>query len=166
VLATPLQVAASYMAIANGGTLYRPHLGRQVVAPNGEVLREIEPEVLAELGLDDAELRAIQDGLRRVISEQRGTAYGAFRSGTPFPLGEIPVAGKTGTAELKPLVPFAWFAAYAPADDPEVVVAVNIEQGGGGSQTAAPIARTILEHHFGITDVDEAEFLEGDRILD
>jgi penicillin-binding protein 2 len=45
-------------------------------------------------------------------------------------------------------------------------VAVNIEQGGGGSQTAAPIARSIFEHYFGITDVDEAEFIEGDRILD
>jgi penicillin-binding protein 2 len=166
VLSTPLQVAASYMAVANGGTLYRPHLGKQVVAPNGEVVRQIEPEVLAELGLDSAEMNVIKDGLRRVIMDDRGTARGAFLRGTPFPLDEIPIAGKTGTAELKPLVPFAWFAAYAPADDPEIVVAVNIEQGGGGSQTAAPIARSIFEHYFGITDVDEAEFIEGDRILD
>jgi penicillin-binding protein 2 len=62
VLTTPLQVAASYMAVANGGTLYRPHLGKQVVAPNGEVVRQIEPEVLAELGLDSAEMNAIRTG--------------------------------------------------------------------------------------------------------
>jgi penicillin-binding protein 2 len=166
VLATPLQVAASYMAVANGGTLFRPHLGQRIVAPDGEVIREIEPESLGDLGLDDAELSVIQEGLRRVVMDRRGTAREAFTKGTPFPLDRIPVAGKTGTAELKPLVPFAWFAAYAPADDPEVVVVVNVEQGGGGSQTAAPIARNILEHIFGISDAEEAEFREGARILD
>jgi penicillin-binding protein 2 len=163
VLATPLQVAASYMAVANGGTLYRPHLGRSVVALDGEVVREFEPEVVSELGLDDAEIGAIRDGLRRVIMDARGTAVGAFSG---FPLDEVPVAGKTGTAELKPKVPFAWFAAYAPADDPQFVVAVNVEEGGGGSQTAAPIARNILEHLFGITDAEDAEFEAGDPIYD
>jgi penicillin-binding protein 2 len=98
-----------------------------------------------------------------VVHHQRGTAYGAFQG---FPLGEIPVAGKTGTAELQPLVPFAWFAAYAPADDPEVVVVVNVEQGGGGSQTAAPIARNILEHYFEETDTEDIEFEVGPEIND
>jgi penicillin-binding protein 2 len=163
VLSTPLQVAASYMAVANGGTLYRPHLGRAIVGLDGEVVREIEPEVLAELGLDAAELGAIHDGLRRVVMEPRGTAYGAFSG---FPLDRIPVAGKTGTAELKPKVPFAWFAAYAPAEDPQYVVVVNVEEGGGGSQTAAPIARSILEVIFGLTDVEDAEFEAGDAIYD
>jgi penicillin-binding protein 2 len=163
ILATPLQVAASYMAVANGGTLYRPHLGRAVVDRDGEVVRALEPEVVSELGLDAAELAAIQDGLRRVVMDDRGTAVGAFRD---FPLDEIPVAGKTGTAELKPKVPFAWFAAYAPANDPEYVVVVNVEEGGGGSQTAAPIARNILEHIYGIVDAEEAEFEAGDAIYD
>jgi penicillin-binding protein 2 len=163
VLATPLQIAASYMAVANGGTLYRPHIGKAIVDLDGEVVREIEPEIIGELGLDDAELGAIQDGLRRVVMEQRGTAVGAFSG---FPLDEYPVAGKTGTAELKPKVPFAWFAAYAPLDDPQYVVVVNVEEGGGGSQTAAPIARNILEHLFGITDAEDAEFEAGDPIYD
>ncbi|MEX1176926.1 MAG: penicillin-binding protein 2 [Nitriliruptor sp.] len=164
VQATPLQVAASYVAIANGGTLYQPLIGQRVVGPDGATVREIQPEVLGELGLDEAEMRAIRTGLERVVMDDRGTARGAFTRGRAFPLGEIPVAGKTGTAELKPLVPFAWFAGYAPADDPEIVVVVNVEQGGGGSQTAAPLARTIMEHYFGVTDADEAEFVEGDRI--
>jgi penicillin-binding protein 2 len=166
VLSTPLQVAASYVPLANGGTLYQPRLGDRIVGPDGEALREIEPVALGDIGLDDTELAAIRDGLERVVMSERGTAYGAFTRGEPFPVDRIPVAGKTGTAELKPLVPFAWFAGYAPADDPEIVVAVNVEQGGGGSQTAAPIARLIMEHYFGITDAEDAEFIEGDPILD
>jgi penicillin-binding protein 2 len=163
VLSTPLQVAASYMAIANGGTIHRPHLGRSVVGLDGEEVRRIEPEVISELGLDGAEVAAIQDGLRRVVMHERGTAFGAFDG---FPLDEVPVAGKTGTAELKPKVPFAWFAAYAPADDPAYVVVVNVEEGGGGSQTAAPITRNILEHLFGITRAEDAEFEAGDAFYD
>jgi penicillin-binding protein 2 len=170
VLTTPLQMAAAYMAVANGGSVYRPHIGQRVLAPDGEVVREVAPEVIAELDLAPAELAAIQDGLLRVVMAERGTARGAFTrlngQGDPFPLDRIPVAGKTGTAELKPLVPFAWFAAYAPADDPEVLVVINVEQGGGGSQTAAPIARNILEHYFGLLDAEDAEFVEGDPIFD
>jgi penicillin-binding protein 2 len=166
VLSTPLQVAASYVPIANGGTLYQPRLGDRIVGPDGEVVREIEPVVLGELGLDADELSAIRRGLEGVVMSERGTGYGAFQRGTPFPFDEVTIASKTGTAELKPLVPFAWFAAYAPADDPEIVVVVNVEEGGGGSQTAAPIARNIIEHHFGITDAEDAEYIQGDPILD
>ena len=163
VLATPLQVAAAYMGIANGGTVYSPRVGLEVVDHDGEVVREIEPEVHSELGLDSGELAAIQEGLRQVVHHERGTAYGAFQG---FPLSEIPVAGKTGTAELQPKVPFAWFAAYAPADDPEVVVVVNVEEGGGGSQTAAPIARNILEHYFGTAEVEDIDFEVGPEFND
>lgn len=170
VLSTPLQVAAHYAAVANGGTLWQPLIGQQIIGPDGEVVRDIQPEALADLGLDSAEMNALQDGLRRVVMDERGTARGAFTranaQGNPFPLNEIPVAGKTGTAELKPLIPFAWFAAYAPADDPEILVVINVEQGGGGSQTAAPIARNIFEHHFGLLDADDAEFVQGDEIFD
>jgi penicillin-binding protein 2 len=163
VMATPLQVAASYQAVANDGVLMRPHVGSQVVSPDGEVVREIEPEPLGELGLDEETTAAIREGLERVLMESDGTGSSAFSG---FPLDEIPVAGKTGTAESPPRVPYAWFAAYAPADDPEIVVAVNVEQGGGGSQTAAPIVRNIMEHHFGIVDADDAEFEAGEEILD
>ena len=162
-LSTPLQVAASYLAVANGGTLYRPHLGQAVVDPSGEVIRRIAPEVIDELGLTEAELAAIQRGLEDVVMDERGTAFEAFEG---FPLWRVPVAGKTGTAELKPLVPFAWFAGYAPADDPEIVVVVNVEEGGGGSQTAAPIVRGILEHYFRITPAERYDFTPGPAIYD
>jgi penicillin-binding protein 2 len=163
VLATPLQVAASYQAVANGGVLMRPHLGDRIVAQDGTVLREITPESIGDLGLDDQELAVMQEGLERVVMNDRGTGFTAFEG---FPLGQVPVAGKTGTAEVRPLVPYAWFAGYAPADEPEIVVAVNVEEGGGGSQTAAPIARNILEHYFGIVDAEEAVFEAGAEILD
>jgi penicillin-binding protein 2 len=163
VLATPLQVAASYQAIANGGVMLRPQLGARIVSPDGELVRELEPEVVGDLGVSDQTMAAITEGLERVVMDPRGTGFSAF---TGFPLDQLPVAGKTGTAEIRPKVPYAWFVAYAPANDPEIVVAVNVEQGGGGSQTAAPIARNIFAHYFGIVDAEDAEFQAGDEILD
>ncbi len=162
-LATPLQVAAAYQAIANDGVLMRPIVGRELRGADGATVRVIEPETLGDLGLEPAELRAIRSGLERVVMESGGTALGAFSG---FPFAEVPVAGKTGTAERDPRVPYAWFAAYAPADAPEVVVVVSVEEGGGGSQTAAPIARRILEHVFGIERQAEAGFVPGPEILD
>jgi penicillin-binding protein 2 len=163
VLASPLQVAASYQAIANDGVLLRPHLGARVVAQDGTLVREIEPEVIGDLQLDDAELAVIKEGLERVIMDQRGTGRTAFAG---FPVDRFPVAGKTGTAEIGGRIPYAWFAGYAPSDDPEIVIAVNVEQGGGGSQTAAPIVRNIFEHYFGVVDLEDAEFEAGAEILD
>ena len=167
VLSTPLQVSAAHQAVANDGVMLKPRIGAQIVSPDGEVVREIESEVIGDLELSDLELEVIKEGLEDVIMDSRqqvgGTASGAFED---FPLDEIPIAGKTGTAEVRPRVPYAWFSSYAPADDPEIVVTVNVEEGGGGSQTAAPIAVNIYEHYFGITDVDDAEFEIGEEILD
>ncbi len=163
VLATPLQVAASYQAIANEGVLMRPHLGARIVAQDGTLIREIQPEVIGDLQLDDGELAVIKEGLERVVMDQRGTGRTAFSG---FPTDRYPVAGKTGTAEIGGRIPYAWFAGYAPVDDPEIVIAVNVEQGGGGSQTAAPIVRNIFEHYFGVVDVEDAEFEAGAEILD
>jgi penicillin-binding protein 2 len=160
---TPLQVAMSYLAIANGGEVLRPHLGRRIVSPDGEVVEEFGREVIGTLDLDDATMSALRDGLVDVVHHERGTANEAFSG---FPLDEIPIAGKTGTAEQQPRVPYAWFVAYAPADDPQYVAVVAVEEGGGGSQTAAPIVRGIFEYLFGVSSVDEWEFLLGPEILD
>ncbi|MEX0868396.1 MAG: penicillin-binding protein 2 [Nitriliruptoraceae bacterium] len=159
---TPLQIAMAYTAIANDGVLLRPRLAERIVAPDGEIVEAFGREVIGDVGLDAATLNAIQDGLVAVVAPG-GTAIGAFSG---FPLDEIPVAGKTGTAEQKPKVPYAWFAAYAPADDPRYVIVVSVEEGGGGSQTAAPIARMIFEFLFGLAEPDETEFTPGPEILD
>ena len=83
-------------------------------------------------------------------------AVGVTRSGTArtafegFPLDRIPVAGKTGTADIIPQEPYSWFAALAPANDPKYVVVALVEQGGHGATTAAPIVRRVLEGLFNI----------------
>jgi penicillin-binding protein 2 len=163
VLTTPLQMAAAYQAVANDGVLLRPTVGRELREDDGTLVRTIEPEVVSELDLTEAELGASSAGLERTVMEPGGTAYGAFLG---FPFAEVPVAGKTGTAERKPRVPYAWFAAYAPADDPRYVVVVSVEEGGGGSQTAAPIARRILEHALRRPTADAPDFVAGPEILD
>lgn len=143
VAATPLQVAVSYMAVANGGTVYRPHLAREIRDVHGNVVAVLEPEVVAEIDAPDAHWAALRRGLEDVVMGSRGTAVAPFAG---FPLDQIPVAGKTGTAEASgDRIPFSWFAGYAPADDPQYVVVVMIEEGGGGSQTAAPMVRRIFD---------------------
>ncbi|MDP9022402.1 MAG: penicillin-binding protein 2 [Actinomycetota bacterium] len=150
VLTTPLQLATAFGAVANGGKVWRPHLGLEVRSPDGkETLWRYEPETVSEVAFAPGHLQAIRRGLEMVVREPRGTANYAFRSGgNPFPLDQIPVAGKTGTAEVGGKLPSAWFVAYAPANAPRYVVVVAVEEGGGGSQTAAPIARRILEAAF------------------
>jgi cell division protein FtsI/penicillin-binding protein 2 len=86
-----------------------------------------------------------------VTSDPDGTAYDAFRG---FP---IPVAGQTGTAEKQGERDYAWFASYAPADDPTLVVIAVIERGGFGGATAAPAVRQVLAQAFGVDEATIAQ---------
>lgn len=144
VLVTPLQMAVAFSAVANGGTVMTPRIGQRALAPDGTEVERFEAEPIGHLGLDEEELAAIQRGLRQVVASPRGTAARVFAG---FP---VPSAGKTGTAEKGDRVPYAWYVGYAPVDDPEIVVAVAVEEGGGGSVTAAPIVRRVMEAHFGL----------------
>ncbi len=144
-LATPLQLANAYAPIANGGTIYRPRVGLRVV-DGGRMVREIPAAEPRRLGIDSLDLETLRKGLEGV--PMIGTARGAFRG---FPLDRLAVAAKTGTAErqtMPPTQPYAWFVAYAPARDPRYLVAVMMEEGGHGGETAAPVARRILEGLF------------------
>jgi penicillin-binding protein 2 len=152
-LVTPLQLAEAFAALTNGGTLHRPHIGLRVQTPQGEVMRKMQGEVLGQVPVDKRTLRAIRDALRHVPSS--GTAAGAF---VGFPLSSVPVAGKTGTAEVAGKQPHSWFAAAAPANHPEYVVVAVVEEGGHGSEVAAPIVRRILEGLFGL---EETPFRAG-----
>ncbi|HWB72155.1 MAG TPA: penicillin-binding transpeptidase domain-containing protein, partial [Egibacteraceae bacterium] len=138
---TPLQIANAFAAMANGGTLWRPHVAREVIRPDGTV-ESVPPEAVGRLPLPPPLLDYLESGL--VAVTRTGTAASVFGD---FPLA---VAGKTGTAEIRPKQPFAWFAAYAPAEAPRYVVVVMVEEGGSGSQTAAPIVRRILEGLLGL----------------
>ncbi len=146
---TPLQVANTFAAVANGGTLWRPHVGAEVVYP-GQNPASLKAEKIREIDISQRNLEVIAEGLRKVTAQ--GTASGTFAD---FP---VPIAGKTGTAEFKPKQPFAWFGGYAPANKPEYVVVAMIEEGGGGSLNAAPIVRRIFE---GLLDLDQTEITPG-----
>jgi penicillin-binding protein 2 len=138
---TPLQVARMVAAVANGGTLYRPYvverIGQEVVG---------QPEVVGSLPISAENLRIIQDAMLGVTSAPLGTARHRFQG-----LG-IPVAGKTGTAEAPGVnaEPHSWFAAYAPADAPEIAIVVMVENAGEGSTVAAPLTRQVIEAYYGL----------------
>lgn len=158
-LVTPMQMAVAYSAIANGGTVYVPHVALRVQEPDGDVVRRIEPRAAGRLrGFDRGHLRYVRDALQGVV-QGGGTAALAFDG---FPLGQVPVAGKTGTTEsnVEGRQSDSWFAAMAPADDPEYVVVAIVEEGGFGASTAAPVVRRILEGLFGL-DPSDVRFGEG-----
>ncbi|GIK77152.1 MAG: penicillin-binding protein 2 [Thermoleophilia bacterium] len=144
--ATPLQLATSYAAIANGGAVVRPHLGMEAEDPSGAQTQAFEPAPRRQVDLDETTRTTIMEGLRQAAMEPGGTSYPTF-GGYP-----VEIAGKTGTAEKTDQEDQSWYAAVAPADDPEYVVAVTVERGGWGASTAAPAACEILNALFAVND--------------
>lgn len=137
VLVTPLQLAQFFGGIAMWGKVYRPHMVRQVVKPNGEV-QIIEPEESFELPFSRHTLALMREGVRLVVEGGRGTArrlkndlYG--------------VGGKTGTAQNPHGNDHAWFVGYAPLDNPEIVCCAIVENAGHGSTIAAPVVGRVIE---------------------
>lgn len=140
-LTTPLQMALVYAGLANDGDIMRPHVLSDVLGSEGDVIRTIEPEVLHATGVSAELLGVVERGLVDVT--ETGTAKGAFAGFRPT------VAGKTGTAQVKGKDDYAWFCAYAPAEDPKYAVAIIVEQGGHGGSVTGPAARNILAHLLG-----------------
>jgi len=144
---TPLQVARFIAAIGNGGTFYQPQVIERVASLDGAPVYEFKPKIQGKLPLKPETLQAIQEALTGVVSstKPRGTAYHIFTG------LDIPVAGKTGTAQTGISAPHAWFAGYTDAqrpDKPDIAVAVVVENAGEGSVYAAPIFRRIVELYF------------------
>jgi len=142
-LVTPLQIAMLMSEIANGGDRYKPFLVDKILSEQGTVVKQFYPEKTGQITIKPTTLTAIRNALHDVAMSG-GTASGVFQG---FP---IPIASKTGTVENSQGDDHGWFVAYAPFDKPEVVVAVLVEQGGYGTQSAAPIVRKILEAYFKI----------------
>jgi penicillin-binding protein 2 len=155
---TLIQLAMLYAAIANGGTLYAPQLVQAVTDPSGAVVERFEPRVRRRLGVDPAHLTYVIDGMFGVVNDPNGTAYEARID------GGVAVAGKTGTAQVsyRKMQPgedprrawyfrrsHAWFAGFAPADNPKLAVVVLVEHGGPGGKYAAPIATQIMQEALG-----------------
>ena len=137
-LVTPVQVAKLMATIANGGRLIRPRVIDRIVAVDGSETI-IEPEFTGSLPLLPETLDLIKNSLNAVTSEAGGTARRVFED------VEYTVAGKTGTAESGRKEPHAWFAGYAPTDEPRVAISVVVEEAGEGSKVAAPLFREVLE---------------------
>ena len=144
-LATPLQIARFTAAIANGGTLYRPQLIDRITSSAGVDVYNLSPDATGTLPVTEETLAAIQEAMRGVISARNGTAREAL---VDF---SVPVYGKTGTAQNPMGDAHAWFTGYTDQDRedlPDIAVTVLIENGGEGSEVAAPIFRRVLETYY------------------
>jgi penicillin-binding protein 2 len=156
ILVTPLQLARAYAALANGGTLWEPRIGRAVVAPDGTLVRKIDPVKSGPLPVSRRVLSYIRGALADV--PRSGTAAGAFNG---FDFDKVAVAGKTGTAEVYGKQDTSWFASFAPAGHPRYAVVVMVSQAGQGGQVAAPAVRNIYEGIYGLGDVKQAALPNG-----
>ena len=144
---TVLQLALAYAAIANGGQLWVPQFIERIETADGRIVSEPRPELRRRIAATDAALAELRRGMWGVVNDPRGTAFGVRVDGTTL-------AGKTGTAQVRKLQAqpdaswhphrdHAWFAGWAPADEPRVAIVVLVEHGGKGGHVAAPIAAEI-----------------------
>ncbi len=156
-LVTPLQLANLVATAVNGGTLLRPQAVLRVEKADGSVVSEFKPTVRPNLKLNSSVLGIVKKALSGVVNEDRGTARNSR-------LENVIVGGKTGTAQVITLekykgvknieeIPYkyrdhAWFVAFAPVDDPQIVVSVIAEHAGHGGSQAAPVAKHVLEAFF------------------
>lgn len=140
---TPLQLASYISTIANGGKRYKPYVIKKVVKYDGSLVNETQPSY-TKVPVKQSTIDAVKEGMVAVAQSIDGTAYKSF-IGLPFE-----VAGKTGTAQTATTrSPTALFVCYAPADNPQIAIAVVIERGAWGSD-AAPVARDIIDEYFGL----------------
>ena len=158
VRASPLQIARAYVGFAGSGELKTVHVLKQLEDSDGNATRVVLPQVESRLPLTSEESAALAEGFWRAVNDEHGTAFQARLDG-------VEVSGKTGTAEAAESKPgvepdvaewfkqdHAWFAGYAPARAPEVVVVVFLEHGTSGGKAAAPVAMRILKDYFSLRD--------------
>jgi len=154
---TVLQMAMAYATLANGGTLYVPQVVERIESYDGRPIVTYEPKVERQVKTPLDALDTWKRGMYKVTNELGGTAYEHGH------IEGLTVLGKTGTAEVKkhhkeegerdlekwnPNSAHAWFAGWAPAEDPEIAIVVLVEHGGAGGQVSWPIAKQIIEGYF------------------
>ena len=163
---SPLQVAKYIAMVSNGGKKVTPTIIKNILNSDGteESKKQIRKFVNAKLKLDikdeDAEIskeniKSVLEGMRSVAQDAGGTAYNIFKN------FEIEVGGKTGSAEAPGNKVNAWFAGFAPFNDPEICVVVMVENGGHGNYTAE-VARDIIEEYFGM-NINSNEIRENNK---
>ncbi len=146
-LVTPLQAAMVMGEIAANGKRFRPHVVKQIITQDKEIIKDVQPELLSELQVEPWVIQLVQQGLHDVTVN--GTAALNF-IGFPYD-----IAGKTGTAENSQGTDHGWFVGYGPFDNPTISVAVIVEQGGYGASSAVPIGRIIMEKAFALQNVPQ-----------
>jgi penicillin-binding protein 2 len=141
-MVTPLQLARAYAALANGGTLYAPRVGKAVVDPQGRLVQRIQPVVQGHVKSKKAALKYVDTALQGTPRE--GTLAWKFGG---FPLDQVKIRGKTGSAEVYGKQSTSWVATYTK----DYVVVMMVSQAGTGSGTSGPAVRKIWEALYGIT---------------
>lgn len=139
-LVTPLQVSSYMAAIANGGTLFKPHLVKKITDAIGNLIKEVAPEIIRNDFIKPEYLKVVREGLRQAVT-----------SGSSRAMADLPFtsAGKTGTAQFgNEGKTHSWFTAFAPYENPEIVITVVVEGGGEGHELALPIAKEALKWWF------------------
>ncbi len=151
-LVTPIQLAMAYSTFANGGVLYQPQLVSEIrESESKKVVKKIKPIPIRTIEMSESLVNSMKDGFTGVISNEKGTARNAFLS---FPTN-IPVAGKTGTAEVSGKQDTSLFVGFTPIKKPNFVAVAIVEEAGFGAGTAAPIVKRTFEGVYGlpVTDV-------------
>jgi penicillin-binding protein 2 len=157
--ATPLQLAVAYAAIANGGTVVTPHLGLKIVNGAGKVVQKLDQKPSGTVDIHESTLDVVRRGLRAAASAPAGTSTAVF-AGYP-----VAVAGKTGTAEVwdvNHMVDYAWYASFAPYNNPKYVTVVMIEKGGHGGAVAAPATRLMYDALYRVKGGNVKGYTRGD----
>ena len=139
---TPIQLATAYATFGNGGTVWQPKLGLKVLDGTGATIQEFPAQQIGHIDLPPAVRNPILAGLRGAVQDAKGTARGAFAG---FALDQLPVAGKTGTAQVTGRQDTAVFASFAPVEHPRYAISVVMEESGFGGIAAAPVARRIYD---------------------
>lgn len=145
ILVTPLQLARTYAALANGGTLYQPHLEKAVVSPDGKVVSTFQPKVQGHVPVSAATRSFLVDAFEGVT--EAGTAAGVYGA---WPRNQVKVAAKTGTADVYGKQATSVFASFLPADHPQYAIAMMVSQGGQGAITSGPAVEKIEEALYGV----------------
>jgi penicillin-binding protein 2 len=170
-LASPLQMATNTTALATGGTIRKPKIVQAQVDDDCKPIQTFDSTNLRSYKWDPDHLALVREGMRRVVNEPTGTAYGGYQAPdydvfvskwplmNPDGLDKITIAGKTGTAETgvqnsdgSYSKSHAWFTCYAPIEDPEIVVTVFLEDGGEGATYAVPVADKAMRAYFELTE--------------
>lgn len=139
-LTTPLQMTMAIAAIANGGTLYEPRIASVIVDSKNRVLNQIEPKINKKDFISSQAAQIVKEGMRQAVE------YGSAKRLNSL---KVPIAGKTGTAQFgNEGKTHAWFASFAPFDNPELVVVVVVEGGGNGHESALPVAEKIYRYYY------------------